>query len=217
MIVTDAVRLEADAAHLAAGRAGQFEIVADAAAAQPTPRPAFRPARGKPVPIGKHQRLVQQIGEVAAVVGRAVRAFVRHRLRRNVVAPAQLDAVDPDLGCGGLDQPLHIVIGLGPAGAAIGADRRRVREHAFRRDLDQRGLVDAERVPDGVSGRRAGCAVGGAEIAVTSQANRQKIAVAIERQFGRHLGVAAMCVGHEAARALVGPFHRTAELRARHA
>src|SRR5205823_5385861 len=30
-----AIRLEADAAHLAARRAGQFEIVADAAAAQP--------------------------------------------------------------------------------------------------------------------------------------------------------------------------------------
>src|SRR6202011_1345264 len=36
-----AIRLEADATHLAAGRPGQFEIVADAAAAQPPPRPAL--------------------------------------------------------------------------------------------------------------------------------------------------------------------------------
>src|SRR6516164_7744889 len=48
-----AVGLEADAAHFAARRAGQFEIVADAAAAQPPPRPTLRPPRGKAVPISK--------------------------------------------------------------------------------------------------------------------------------------------------------------------
>ncbi len=86
-----AVGLEADAAHLAAGRAGQFEIIADAAAAQPAACPALRLAPGKAVPVGERQRLVQQVGKIAAVIGRAVRALVRHRLRRDVVAPAQFD------------------------------------------------------------------------------------------------------------------------------
>src|SRR5438128_11576379 len=68
-----AVRLEADAAHLAARRPGQFEIVADAAPAQLAARPGFGLARGKAVPIGERQRLVEEAGEVAAVIGRAVR------------------------------------------------------------------------------------------------------------------------------------------------
>ena len=76
-----AVGLEADAAHLAPRRPGQFEIVADAAPAQFAARPALRLPRREPVPIGQRQRLVQQIGEIAAVIGRAVRRLVRHRPR----------------------------------------------------------------------------------------------------------------------------------------
>ncbi len=116
-----------------------------------------------------------------------------------MILSPQLDAVDPGLGRGRLDQPLHVVIGLGPPGAAIGADRGGVGEHAFRRDFDQRGPVDAEGVPDGIPGRGTGRAVGGAEIAVAGQPHRQEISVAIERQLGRHLGVAAMAVGEKAA------------------
>ena len=101
---------------------------------------------GKPVPIGQRQRLVQQVGEIAAVIGRAVRRLVRHRLGRDVVAPAQFDPVDAHLARRGIDQPLHVVIRLGPPGAAIGPDRGRVGEHAFGVHLDQRRLVDAERV-----------------------------------------------------------------------
>ena len=206
-----AVWLEADAAHLAAGRAGQFEVIADATPPQFPARPAFGFARGKPVPIGERQGLVQEIGEIAAIIGRAVGRFVRHRLRRDVVAPPQLDTVDPHLCCSGVDEPLHIVVGLGSAGPAIGADRRRVREGAFGRDFDQGRLVDAERVSHGVTGRRPRGAVSGSEIAKNGQSYRQKIAVAIERQFDRCLGIAAMRVGHEAARAVVGPFDRAAE------
>ena len=64
--------------------------------------------------------------EVAAVVGRARRRVFRASLRRDMVAAAQLDAVDAHLGGGGVDQPLHVVVALRPPGAAIGADRRRV-------------------------------------------------------------------------------------------
>ena len=132
-----------------------------------------------------------------------------------MVLAAQLDAVDAGFGRRGIDQPLHIVIGLGAAGAAIGADRRRVGEGAFGRDLDQRGPVNAEGVADGIAGRRAGSAIGGAEIAVAGQPHREEIAVAVERQFGGHLVVAAVAVGDEAARALVGPFDRAAQFARR--
>ena len=210
-----AVRLEADAAHFAARRSGQFEVVADAPPTQSAARPAFRLARGKPVPIGERQGLVQQVGKVAAVVGRAVRGVIGHRLGRDMVAPAQFDPVDPHFCRGGVHQPLHVIVGLGSAGAAIGADRGRVCEHAFCRDFDQRGLVDAERVSDRIAGRRAGRAVSRAEIAEDGEPHRQKMAVAVERQFGCRLGIAAMRVGQKAARAVVGPFDRAAEFARR--
>ena len=35
----------------------------------------------------------------------------------------KLEAVDADLGRGVIDQPLHVVIAFGPAGAAIGRDQ----------------------------------------------------------------------------------------------
>ena len=206
-----AIRLETDAAHLAAGGARQLQIVADAAPAQPAARPALRLACGKPVPIGELDRIREHAGKIAAVVGRAVRRLVRHRRRGDVVPAAQLDPVDPHFGRGRLDQPLHVVIGLGPPGAAIGADRGRVGEDALGRDLDQRRLVDAERVPDRVARRRAGGAVGGAEIAVAGQPDGEKMPVLVERQLGQHVVVAAVAVGDKAARAVVGPFDRPAQ------
>ena len=132
-----------------------------------------------------------------------------------MVAPAQFDPVDPHFCRGGVHQPLHVIVGLGSAGAAIGADRGRVCEHAFCRDFDQRGLVDAERVSNRIAGRRAGRAVSRAEIAEDSEPHRQKMAVAVERQFGCRLGIAAMRVGQKAARAVVGPFDRAAEFARR--
>ncbi len=206
-----AVRLKADAAHLAAGRPGQFEIVADAVPAQFAVGPAFGLARGKAVPVGEPQRLVEQVGEVAAVIGRAVRRLVRHRLGRDVVLAAQFRPVDAGLGRGGVDQPLHVIVGLGAPGAPIGPDRGRVGEDALGRDLDQRRLVDPERVADRVARRRAGGSVGGAEVAVAVEADREKMAVLVERQLGGHVGVAAVAVGDKAARAVVGPFDRPAQ------
>src|SRR5204862_6924717 len=76
---------------------------------------------------------------------------------------------------------------------------------------NERRLVDAERVAYRVPGRGTGGAVAGAEIAVTGEPNSEKVAIAVERQFGQHLRVAAMRVGDKAAGALVGPFDRPAE------
>ena len=205
------IRFKADAAHLPAGRPGQLEIVADAPAAQFAARAALLFARGKADPVGEPQRVVQQVGEVAAVIGRPVRRPVRHRLGRDVVLAAQLDRVDAQLPGGGLDQSFHIVIGFGPPGAAISPDRGCVGEDAFGRDLDQRCLVNAERVPDRIAGRRAGGTVGSAQIAVAVEPHGEETAVAVERELGRHLGVAPMGVGDKAARTVVGPFDRAAE------
>ena len=46
-------------------------------------------------------------------------------------------------------------------------------------------------------------------------AHREELAVLVERELAGRLVVAAVIVGDEAARALVGPFHRAAELARR--
>ena len=135
------------------------------------------------------------------------------------VALAQLDAVDAELGCGKVEHALDVVVALGPAGAAIGGDERRVGEHAFGRHFDQRRAVDAGDVLDLVAGRqqRAELREIAAHVAIAGQAQREDVRVLVERDFDHHVLRAAMMIGHEAAGALVGPFHRAPKLRARRA
>ncbi len=73
--------------------------------------------------------------------------------------------VDAHLARGGFDKPFHVVVALGPAGAAIGAHRGGVGEQAFGRDLDQRRGIDADDVFHCVM-------VGGMVVALLSQAPR---------------------------------------------
>jgi len=100
------------------------------------PRPRSLPrarlfglARREAVPVGDFQGLVEDRSELTRIVVHAGRRLVGHLRGRDVVAAAQLDAVDARLARGGVDQPLHVVVALGPAGAAIGADRRSVGKH----------------------------------------------------------------------------------------
>ncbi len=124
-----AIGLKAYAAHLVLGRRRDLEIVADAAAAQLPPCVAVGPARREAVPVGGRERPVEQRRELAAVVGRGDRRRVGHLRRLDVVAPPQRHRVDAELARRRVDQSLHVVVALGPAGAAIGADDRGVGEH----------------------------------------------------------------------------------------
>ena len=65
--------------------------------------------------------MLQVLGEIAAVIGVDERRLVGHRLGRDRVAPAQLDAVDAELARGEIDHGLDHVGVLRPAGAAIRA------------------------------------------------------------------------------------------------
>ena len=66
-----AVGVEADAAHLLVGGRGDFEIAADADAAQLAALLALALALGEALPVGSLQRLLEDRREVAAVIGRA--------------------------------------------------------------------------------------------------------------------------------------------------
>ena len=205
-----AVGLEADAAHLLHRRRGDLEIVADAQPAQLAARLALGLARVEARDVGELQRLVEERGELAAVVGRARRRLEGHLLGLDVVALAHLDLVDAHLARRGVDQPLHEVVGLGPPGAAIGADRRGVGEGDLGRDLDQRRAVDGGEVAGDAhrAHQRADIGEVAADIGEAGEAHGQEPAVLVERQLGVEIVVAAVLVAQEAARALVGPLHR---------
>jgi hypothetical protein len=106
-----------------------------------------------------------------------------------------------------IDQALHEI-----TGAAIGRDRRRVGEGDPGIHLHRRRPVDVDEVLHRVRRGRHRRIDIGAGIAVAGEAHGEKPAVLVERQFGNALVVATVMVAEETLRALIGPFHRTAEL-----
>ena len=123
---------KADARGFFGERAGDFEITADADAAQFALLPGRLLAHGKTGIVGRDQRALEHRGKIAAVVSIAEGGGVGNFLRRNQIAPAQLSRIDAGLVGGGVDQPLHQIAGLGPPGAAIGPGRQGIAEHAAR-------------------------------------------------------------------------------------
>ena len=208
-----AVGFERDLAELAARRCRDLEIGADRDAAQLAFLAARFLAFCKVGVVGNLQRLVEHALEIAAVIGDAGGGGERHLRRLDEIALAQGQRVDAHLACGAIDQALHVVIGLGTSGAAVGAHQRGVGQHRLDVDAEQRRAVDAGEVLAGVERQRTRRHAGdvGAEIAVALEANGEEFAVGIERELGMHQLRAAMAVGEKAAGALIGPFHRAAE------
>src|SRR6266446_137505 len=163
-----AVILEQDLAELDAGRGGDFEIGADRNASELALLAALLLAFGETSMIGNFERLVEHALEIAAVVGDAGRRRERHLRRLDEIALAQRQPVDAHFVGGAVDQPLHVVVGLGPSGAAIGAHQRGVGQYRLDVDGHQRGAVDAGEVLADVERQRARRDAGdvGAEIAV---------------------------------------------------
>ena len=111
-------------------------------------------------------------------------------------------------------QALEQVGGLGPAGAAVGVDRRGVGEPRVHLHVDLRRRVLAGqqgRVEDGRHGRREGRQVG-AQVGVGVHAQREELAVLVHRHLGVAHVVAAVRVGQEALRALGRPLDAAVEL-----
>ena len=123
-------------------RGGDFEIAADAEAAQLAVLLAVALALLEAVIVGQLQRLLEHAEEIAAVVGHAGGGVEREIALADHVALAQFDAVDAELDCREIERALDIVIALGAAGAAIGRHMRGVGEHALGRHFDERRAVD---------------------------------------------------------------------------
>ena len=138
----------------------------------------------KPSHVGELQRQVHALLELAAVVGEGEAGLERHRLRRDVVLPAQLGRVHLQLRRRAIDHALDHVGGLRPAVAAIGPARLRVGEHRGRLHIHRRGPVDAgERAEVAGVGLEARLQVG-AGVDERRHAEGEKSAVLVERELG---------------------------------
>ena len=114
--------------------ARHLDVVGEPDPAQPAVPPRGRAPLLEAVPAGLVLRDRHRARIVAAVVDRARGRAVGILAGLNGIAPAQLDAVDPHLGCRDVQQPLDQVDGLRLPGAAIGRNGRGVGEG----HLDQR-------------------------------------------------------------------------------
>ncbi len=116
-----------------------------------------------------------------------------------------------------IDQPLQQERRLRPPGAAIGIHRDGVGEHRLHLGVDRRGLVTAGEQGGVQVSRHAGREGReiGAHVGERPDAQRQEVALRVQRHLGRRVVVAPVRVGHEAFRPLGGPLHRPAHLARR--
>ncbi len=178
------------------------------------PFAALAPGGLEAGPVHLLQRRVQHAVEVAAVIGLLHRGDVRHRLGRHHVQLAQRDPVHAEFARRGVDQPLDDVVALRPPGAAIGVHRDRVGEHADDVGVDRLEAIDAGQhlgARHGRDHRREGGQVG-AHVGDVARAQRQELAVLVERDLARGDVVAALRVGQERLGPLADPLHRAAQL-----
>src|SRR5205823_8163952 len=98
---------------------GHFEEIPNAQAAHFAALAALAPAPGESLHIRKLESALEHCRKIAAVVDAAGGHLARELARLELIAPAQLDAVDLHLLGSLIDQALHIVIAFRPAGAPI--------------------------------------------------------------------------------------------------
>ena len=194
--------------------AGMFEHAGNAEPAIFAALGRFALALLEVVVVGKLQRLVEDRLEVAGVVGGADRGLVRHLRFLDQIAPPQLHRIDAGQARRLVHQALEHVIGFRPAGAAIGRGRDRVGEDAFGRHVDALDVVHAGQAAGEIEARNIGAdgADIGAHIAGIADAQRQDLALLVERKLGLGIDVAALIVGEEGFRAARHPVDRPAGL-----
>ena len=198
----DARRCEA--AHLVVGREADADLLHVA------PVAARLLLRLELVEAEVLEELVER-GVVVAVVDRQPRGERGRELRDEVLAP-QLEPVDPELEREQVHRALEHVGRLGPAGAAVGVGRRRVREHARERDAVVRDRVRAC-VDPGAEQRDAGRD----ELEIRPhrgdhvRPDRGDLAVLRRRELERRHEVAAVDRRERVLRALLHPLHRRAQ------
>ncbi len=164
-------------------------------------------------PIGALQGLLHGLLEIAGIDHHADPVGVGQLIRADEIAAADLVAAEAEGKRALVEQPLHLVRDLRPAGAAIGADRHGVGEGNAHRQLQGRDVVDraGDARPGGGRHPRAVVAEIGADIGDVLDAHAEDPAVGIERHLAMGDMVAAVHVGEECLLPVGTPFDRPAE------
>ena len=145
--------------------------------------------------------------EAPAVIHLRHRVLVGHLFWLDEVAPAQGNPVDTGLPRCLVHQPLHDVDRLGPPGTAVGAHRRRVRQHRLEMEVDRLDVVDTglHPGPDHQRYRDSGAGGVGTHIGMCVHAQCQYAAAGVERELCMALGVAPGGAAEEFLAALGDP------------
>ena len=201
--------VEAQQRALLARRAGALDGVGNPDAAQPASRPGCLAPPLEPAMAGEFERPVEVLLERPAVVFEYEPRPEGHRVLGDGVPAPEVDGVAAELAGGGIDELLDHIGRFRAAGAAIGAGRVGVGEHACRLDMDGGRHVGAGEGAE-IGGRRPARHRRhiGADIDPGAHPHGQEIAVPVERE--RRLGdvVAALVIADQPFRSLAGPFHR---------
>ena len=194
-----AIPLKGNAPHFLVRRRRHLEVAADPEPAQLSPFFRFCFSKLEVLHVSSLKGFFENLSKIPAVVRHPRGGLVRDLLRPHVVAPAQLEPVDPHLARCRVDQALHVVVRLRPTCAAISAHRRGVGEHHLRRHLEERRAVHAGDVAHHVHRRRLRRhrAEVRADVAVAGDAHGEEPAFLIQGELSRHLVVAAVLVGQE--------------------
>ena len=208
------VLLETQFGGLREAAAAALDIVGEADTAQLAGRRRIRPPGLEAGPLGSRQTGVHRLFEAAAVVDVAERGRIGDLVGRDHVPPPHFVRRQAESAADHVDDPLHRIGRLRPAGAPVGADRHRVGRDALDAHVSRRNGVDPADHLAGADGRHhrpVGREVG-AERGVGRHAHRLDPALGVDRR--RHLRhvVAALHVGKEGFRPLRGPGDGAPEL-----
>jgi len=182
------------------GATGDLQEAADPDSAEPAFARRVLASRGKPVPVGQGERLVQNDLELAAVIALSAGCRIRHRVGRYQVAPPQLHSIDAGDPRRIVDQALDHVDGFRPAGATVGTERRCIRQDHLRADVDRGNAIDARQAVLRIV-RRDDRDVGGrvrADPDERAKAKGEEATGVIQREFSIQQAVTAVRVGQEA-------------------
>ena len=160
--------------------------------------------------------IIAAVELVLARKRRDARDRVRHLRFADEIAPAELDLVDAKIARRHVEQALAEKIGLEPAWPAIGADRRLVGQQERNVEIDignairpRHELRDVARA-DGAVGAHIGAHV---DEGMAAQPEDGAIARAGDLDVARRL--AGVVNGHQMLAAVLGPFHRAADVARR--
>ena len=190
---------ECDRRRLIENAAGNLQVAPDAdAAAHAAPLRLPAPRRETLV-VGGVERGREQRWKITAVIGRAGGGDVGNGVGADQVAAPQLGRIDPADARRLVHHAFEQVIGLRPAGAAIGAGRDRVGEHGAHVDHHARDRVHPRQAARNVDGRAEQRDPGQerAHAGKAGDAQRQEFAVPVEGKLGVPVRIARLVVGDE--------------------